>query len=170
MKIVRFISSALFALTRFLSLIYFATGIYGIVALASGSPSLVDIADERFVIYYPFTESPFLLGDYNQLYILEMFGVVLIYGLFFWLLSGVFSAFRQPKLFTIDGVRKLSRFYILNLVVPPLALLLMLIFSITEVPAQLIAVLHIIIGVFAFFMAAIFRQGLNLQNEQDYTI
>jgi hypothetical protein len=32
-----------------------------------------------------------------------------------------------------------------------------------------IGVLHLVIGVFAFFMAAIFKQGLLLQEEQDLT-
>jgi hypothetical protein len=94
----------------------------------------------------------------------------LLYGLFFWLLSDIFKTFRQPKLFTPSGVNRLKRFYVGNLTIPILMLLVLAV-SGDEV-ANLVSVtfLHMILGVFAFFMAAIFQQGLLLQEEQDLTL
>ena len=89
--------------------------------------------------------------------------------MFLWLLSGVFHAFKQVKLFTAKGVVQLSRFYITNLLVPFLFLLLFLLFRNEMSDLLRIILLHVIIGVFAYFMAAIFKQGLLLQEEQDLT-
>jgi hypothetical protein len=83
------------------------------------------------------------------------------------LLSGVFHAFKQDRLFTKNGLLQLSRFYMVNVIVPVVIMLLLLIFKQEVEDIVRITFLHLIIGVFAFFMAAIFKQGLVLQEEQD---
>jgi hypothetical protein len=54
-----------------------------------------------------------------------------------------------------------------NVIVPVVIMLLLLIFKQEVEDIVRITFLHLIIGVFAFFMAAIFKQGLVLQEEQD---
>lgn len=175
MKQVRIIASGLFYLTRTAALLFLMTGIYAFVILALSMYTSMDqlpirVSDGSFVIFYPFTEQPFLLGDYTVSYFLISTSTVLLYGFFLWLLSCVFKAFRQQKLFIPRSVSRLERFYLFNLGVPILFLVI-LAFSGQELrDAVLIVFLHLMIGVFAFFMAAIFRQGLLLQEEQDLTL
>ncbi len=122
-----------------------------------------------FTIFYPFTKTPFLLGDYNADYLVSNLSLLTFYTLFLWLLSDVFYAFTQPKIFTIRGVSQLSRFYITNLALPVLFLLLVILFGQALSDMLRISLLHIVIGVFAYFMACIFKQGVVLQEEQDLT-
>ncbi|WP_337044987.1 DUF2975 domain-containing protein [Emticicia sp. 17c] len=93
-----------------------------------------------------------------------------LYGLFFLLSSNVFKVFFQPKLFSQWGVRQLQLFYVANLCLPALTIMLASIFSLVDDIAIILIVLHFILGVFAYFLSAIFKQGLKLQNEQDLFI
>ena len=83
----------------------------------------------------------------------------------------MFSVFKQPKLFTKYGVNRLKWFYLANIFVPILTILLATIFA-KEKEEGLAwgAIIHFFLGVFAFFFAALFKQGLHLQNEQDLYI
>ena len=127
---------------------------------------------QRFAVCYPFTQTPFLNGDNNWGYIL--FGFLLhlfFYGLFFWIVSNVFKVFFQPKLFTENGVKQLKYFYLINMFIPPiLALMAKIVMGRIEEGLDIVAVIHFILGVFAYFLAAIFKQGLKLQKEQDLFI
>ncbi len=93
-----------------------------------------------------------------------------LYGLFFWLLGNIFNSFRASKLFTLRGVKRLQIFYILNFVVPLPFLIGHIIYSYEVNLLIALSLLHSVIGIFAYFMAVIFKQGLNLQNEQDLYI
>jgi purine-cytosine permease-like protein len=64
---------------------------------------------------------------------------------------------------------KLSRFYLTNLIVPAAFLVLLAFFGHEIIDILRITLLHLVIGVFAYFMAAIFKQGVHLQEEQDLT-
>ena len=57
----------------------------------------------------------------------------------------------------------------INLIVPFVFLALIAVFGEEMIDIVRIILLHLVIGVFAFFMAAIFKQGLVLQEEQDLT-
>jgi hypothetical protein len=120
-----------------------------------------------FQIFYPFTTTPFLLGDYTASYLVSNLSIIAFYSIFLWLLSGVFHAFKQPRLFTQKGVMQLSRFYVTNFIVPLIFLILLALFGEELADIFRITLLHLVIGIFAFFMAAIFKQGLILQEEQD---
>lgn len=179
MKTVRFVATILFYLTRILASLYLISFVYSAVVLFLSFQSdvtwnpIVMTADNGFEILYPFTDAPFLLGEYTKLFILEMLLGIGLYGVFLWLLSDVFLAFRQPKLFTSDSVKKLSRFYIVNLTIPGIVFLILSLFSdFSEERSDMVmlTVLHFIIGIFIFFMASIFKQGVELQNEQDLYI
>lgn len=174
MKSVRFIANILFYICRMFSVLFFIVTLYAFIVLTVSTFSAVswlpiEVANGGFKIFYPFTKITFLLGDYTASYIVTNFFTIAFYGLFLWLLSGVFHAFRQQKLFTRKGVKQLSRFYIANLTVPVLFLLLVIILNAEFTDIIRIIFLHLVIGVFAFFMAAIFKQGLLLQDEQDLT-
>ena len=93
-----------------------------------------------------------------------------LYGFFFWLVSNLFSVFSKPKLFTVLNLQQLKRFYLFNWLVPFPAIIISSFFVETESALWLLAVVHGILGVFAWMVAAIFKQGLQLQNEQDLFI
>ena len=177
MKTVRIIANILHYLTRFAAILYLATAAYALIVVlmslnGTSSWAAIKILDNgSFQIMYPFTDTPFLLGDYTGQYLTMMIFLFSFYGLFLWLLSGVFNAFRQQKIFTRKSVLRLSRFYITNLTIPLLSLIAAAFFYSESVnDFMMITFLHLVIGVFAFFMAAIFKQGLVLQEEQDLTL
>jgi hypothetical protein len=175
MKTVRLTAGILYFLTRTASILYFITAAYALVVILlsmnfSSAAVPIRIWDGRFEIFYPFTQTPFLLGEYNGSFLSISISVMILYGIFLWLLSGVFHAFKQQKLFTKKGVLQLSRFYIVNLTVPVLFLAILAGLGQDIRDGIMIGFLHLIIGVFAFFMATIFRQGLVLQEEQDLTL
>lgn len=176
MRSVRIVAAVLHYLTRVASLLFSCTAVYAFIVLllslytdVSGLP--IDVkSNGSFVIFLPFSKKPFLLGDYTHSYFLVSTSTIALYGMFLWLLSCVFKAFRQQRLFIPKSVSRLERFYLFNLSVPA-AFLLLLVFSGQEIrDAIVIVFLHLMIGVFAFFMAAIFKQGLSLQEEQDLTL
>lgn len=127
------------------------------------------VAQSEFTLFYPFTKKAFLLGDYTVSFLFTYLFIIAFYGFFLWLLSDVFRSFRQEKLFTQKGVLRLSRFYITNLLVPVLFLILVIFFQSEMSDLVRIMFLHLVIGVFAYFMATIFKQGWILQEEQDLT-
>ncbi len=173
MKTVRHAATILFYLSRIMAVIVFVITLYALtvilLSLKNLSPSLpIAITDDgTFRIFYPFTQTPFLLGDYTSSYLVSNLSIIAFYSLFLWLLSGVFHAFKQPRLFTQRGVMQLSRFYITNLIVPLIFLVLLAVFGEELLDIFTITLLHLVIGIFALFMAAIFKQGLILQEEQD---
>ena len=174
MILVRKISRLLFYPTRFAAWIIFIVLIYSILLLilSKVNPSWdlpVHISGNKFEIFFPFTSTKFLLGDYTAAYLATNLAAVTFYGCFIGLLSSIFKSFSKPKLFTASGVIQLTRFYISNLAFPFIFLALLIIYGEEIMNVAQVIVLHLIIGVFAFFMAAIFKQGLILQEEQDLT-
>ena len=174
MKPVRTIAVVLFFVTRTLAILYLLTGVYItiVLVLPNSSSGLFRVQENgSFEILLPFTNAPFLLGDNTPAFLTMMVSIVFFYGVFLWLLSGVFNTFRKQKLFTEPGVKSLSRFYLLNLIVPGVAVILVFMFY-NEMLGDILMLtfLHVIMGIFAWFMAAIFRQGLLLQEEQDLTL
>ncbi|MDB5231237.1 MAG: hypothetical protein JWN76_2042, partial [Chitinophagaceae bacterium] len=126
-------------------------------------------------IMYPFSEKPFLLGDNTVGYIATAISAFLLYAIFCWLLAMVFKTFLLKKLFTPENAAVLRRFYLFNFILPVLLLAINLLanksfarYSLSDF--IMIIFLHWVIGIFAFFMATIFKQGVRLQNEQDFTI
>lgn len=172
MQNVKTVSKILFYVTRFLAILYFSISAHSTIALITKWSLIIKDSGKYFAICYPFTEKPFLLGDNNFEYIIFNFLLPLsLYGLFFLLVSNVFKVFYQPKLFTHNGVKHLKRFYLANLILPSLTVLLASIFTNNvEDPAEFLIMIHFILGIFSYFLAAIFTQGLSLQNEQDLYI
>lgn len=135
--------------------------------------SPVSVSAGRFIINYPFSHQPFLTGPYTTGYILPTFLTVGFYGLFGLAFASVMRGFLAKKLFTESNTRKLSHFYRLNFIFPWLILLAALLLGAGWQDAGglvVIGLLHAVIGVFAYFMTVLFRQGFVLQEEQDYTL
>ena len=123
-----------------------------------------------FIINFPFTDKPFLLGDNTPHFLVMLVVTFAGYAIFAYLLKRVFGIFTQDKLFTEKAVSRLKQFYLFNLTVPGSILLINLLFTKDINDGLTLTVLHGIIGVFAWFLAVIFRQGLELQEEQDLTL
>lgn len=171
MKTTYIVSKILFYVTRFLAIVYFALALYSILTLITGWSLTFKDNGKYFQVCYPFTNHPLMLGDYNLPYIIfDFLSPLSLYGLFFLLISNVFKIFFQPKLFTQNGINHLRRFYLTNLILPSVVIFLASFFVSLDNEVSIFIVLHFMLGVFAYFLAAIFKQGLNLQNEQDLFI
>lgn len=171
MQKTKIISKVLYYISRIFAILYLGTVVYATISLLSGW-STKEYGDGNFIhILYPFTDRPFLNIDNNLHYILFSFLLPIgLYGLFFWLTGNVLKIFYQPKLFTVSGVRNLRIFYLANLILPILSLIISSVFvAIENIIIALVAV-HFVLGIFAYFLAAIFKQGLKLQNEQELFI
>ncbi len=171
MKLVKIVSRILFYLARVLSFLYFAAAAISVLAFTTKWGFEPREGGKYFTIYYPFTSKPFLNGDYTSTYIIFYFMLpLLFYGLFFLLLSNVFKVFFQPRLFTSYGVKQLRLFYLASFILPVIVLLILGLFAAVEAEVVALLLLHAVLGVFAYFLAAIFKQGVKLQNEQDLYI
>ena len=171
MKLTRIIATIGFYLSRFISIIYFATALHLLASIIFRLPTLKLLPSNVFIILYPFSAKTFLIGsDFSAGYIAEMVLIILFYGLFFLLLSNVFKTFRQKKLFTVQGIKNLKLFYITNLFVCPLLFLTLSFNSMEDYPYIAMGAAQVIMGIFALFISAIFEQGVNLQKDQDLFI
>lgn len=167
MKTVRFVARFLLALSRMLAVGYLISFLLSLVALTSGWSLNLVSENRRFEIYYPFTKVPYLLGEYNPGYMLMFLLLLGLYAIFFFLVGNVFKVFTRSKLFTTYGIRQLRNFYLGNLIMPICAGAVIAICYGFESPMVILVILHMILGVFTYFMAAIFEQGLVLQSEND---
>lgn len=174
MKSIKIVARILHDLSVVAVIFYLLTATYAaFVILFARNPDMGLFRPDRhngFIINYPFTDMPFLLGDNNPHYLVMMVVTFAGYGIFAYLLKRVFGIFTRDKLFTEKAVIRLKQFYSFNLIVPGSILLINLFFTTDISDGLTVTVLHGIIGVFAWFLAVIFRQGLALQEEQDLTL
>lgn len=169
MKKTKIISKVLFAVTRVLAWVYFITALYGTVGWLTEINTQTDKVKK--IIEYPITDLPFLILDNNLTYLVFAFLLpMLSYTLFFWLLSNVFKVFFQEKLFTQFNIIQLKWFYLTNIILPVLLVIFSSFFIEIEKGIFMIISLHLFLGIFIFIFSEIFKQGLNLQNEQDLYI
>ena len=172
MKPVRIIARLLYYVSLILCFFYSLAGIYVAFAVISKAPYAFRLIEEskKFVVSLPFGSRPYFIGDNYTGYMVQMVALLLLYGLFFWLLSQVFKTFTQKKLFTKTGITHLQRFYLANLIIPAVAYFVLMLVNEEAEDVFMLVILHAIIGVFAYFIATIFKQGVLLQNEQDLYI
>lgn len=169
MKKTKIISKVLFAITIGLAWIYLITALYALICWITETN--INFVDDKRIIEYPFTDVSFLILDNNLIYLVFNFMLpVLSYVLFFWLLSNVFKVFYQEKLFTVKNIINLKQFYLTNIVLPIVLVILSSFFIEVEKGIFVIVVLHLFLGIFIFIISEIFNQGLTLQNEQDLYI
>ncbi|MAU26448.1 MAG: hypothetical protein CMH48_04580 [Muricauda sp.] len=140
-----------------------------LLSLALGNYTLIE---NRFQISIPLFPELFIKGFYEQNIIVAITLVMFYFGVFFYVLSLIFKSFKSEKLFTEKVVKSLNRFAILNLVVFP-ALYIIIHFVVMKKSGYNDIhnlILSLILGVFILFIAAIFKRGLKVQNENDLTI
>lgn len=171
MKAVKTISSILYYVVKIIAFGYLIAAFFTLINCVFEAPFFEKLENNRFAINYPFTTKHFLLGsEFNTVYVAEMVLGIALYGVFFYVLSGVFNAFRQEKLFTYSGIKNLKRFYIFNLLDYPILAIVWSVISVEDFPFFAMVMAHLIMGLFILFMNAIFEQGVKLQNEQDLFI
>jgi hypothetical protein len=175
MKNVRIVARILHLLSKAIAIVYLLSALYSLFVFAANELfsgfSWIEVTQQgRFTIMYPFTKTPFLLGEYHFEFILMMLIAIAGYGVFGWLLGEVFKVFKQEKLFTENGVQALTVFYLANFIVPVTVLFISFFLEGYFRDLVVFTMLHAVIGVFAYFMASIFNQGVLLQNDQDLTI
>jgi len=166
MKKIRFIAFILYYLTGVLAALVLATAIYATMVVLIYTHTqhsyLIPMEVDRgyFTIFFPFTHARFLLGDYTTEYLTTSLVTVVLYGIFLLLLSNVFRSFTKPKLFTPKSIGRLSAFYIYNFAAPIACIIIVMSFGAQINDALMLSFLHFMIGVFAWFMAVIFKQGV----------
>ncbi|TDO20055.1 DUF2975 domain-containing protein [Pedobacter duraquae] len=170
MQTVRLISRLLFIITRAAAVGYLLSFLLSAAALSTGWSLNIIENGSRFQVCYPFTAEPYLLGENNRGYILGFLMLLGLYALFFYLVGNVFRVFTHEKLFTKEGIRHLKIFYLGNLVLPVLAVIIIAPFYPVYNEMKILVVLHALLGVFSYFISAIFTQGVKLQHEQDLII
>ena len=171
MRSVKIISSVLYYLFKFVAIGYLATAFYTLINCIFQAPFFEKLESNRFAVNFPFSSKHFLLGsEFTTEYVAEMVLGITLYGVFFFVLSGVFNAFKQEKLFTHFGIKNLKRFYIFNLFAYPISVIIWSVITVEDFPFLAMIIAHLIMGLFVFFMNAIFEQGVKLQNEQDLFI
>ncbi|TRZ43529.1 DUF2975 domain-containing protein [Robertkochia solimangrovi] len=165
----KILSKILFAISRSLGWIYLLIALYG--AFSWITDTNIQNDDARTIINYPLTAVSFLILENNWSYLFFAFLIPFFaYALFFWLLSNVFKVFYQDKLFTQPNIGHLKRFYLTNIILPIVLVMVSSFFIAIEKGIFIIVTLHLLLGVFIFIISEIFDQGLSLQNEQDLYI
>jgi Protein of unknown function (DUF2975) len=171
MKFSKSFSAVLSLISRFFSVMYLSSSLYAFIILAfETSAYRLKDGGKHFVINFPFSDAGFLAGDNYTRYKFEMVAAIGLYGVFLWMLANLFDTFRQAKLFTPKSVKRLTWFYIANFIIPPLFLILHIAVQDELSVLIIITFLHAVLGIFAYFMSVIFKQGLKLQSEQDLFI
>jgi len=171
MKSVKIIASFLDKIVKIVAIGYLVTAFYTLLNCVFKGPFFEILEHNRFAINFPFSQTHFLLGsEYTFEYVAEMVIGIGLYGFFFWVLSNVFKTFKQERLFTPKGLKYLKQFYIFNLILYPVFALIWAFVSKEDFPFFAMIIAHTIMGIFIYFMAAIFEQGVNLQGEQDLYI
>lgn len=171
MKFSKTFSAVLSYISRFFSVLYLGSSLYAfIILVAETSAFRLKDGGKHFVINFPFSDAGFLAGENYARYKFEMVAGIGLYGVFLWMLANLFDTFRQAKLFTQKSVKRLTWFYIANFTIPPLFLILHIIANDAISELIVLTFLHTVLGIFAYFMSIIFKQGLKLQSEQDLFI
>lgn len=132
-------------------------------------------SNNEISIGIPLTET-FIKGDLNQFtitfFILSIAIFLLYYGLFFYLLRSIFKVFSREKvIFTNKTISYIKNFGWLNTFLPPLGIIIAY-FITSKIDFEIIMQggLLMALGIFSFFIAAIFNEGIALQEENDLTI
>ena len=174
MKRIRGLATLLYYLGRLMAFVCLGIAAYAftiIMLSKTGMKGLpIELSNNYFTIFLPFSRIPFLLGDNTRVYLFTSISIVTLYGAFLWLLADVFKAFMQNKIFILKNVKRLTRFYLFNFGVPVAYIICLSLFGVETRDALIIAFLHLMLGVFIYFMSIIFQQGLVLQEEQDLTL
>lgn len=162
------LSTVLFYSTR---LIMFGYGIFLVLIIISlVSNNFVITETNELQIHIPFT-SAMIKGANDPLTFIAILCFIIFYASFFLVLSFIFKTFSAEKLFTQEAIKYLKWFTIINLIIPLAYVIIgFLINNTITLDDVTPALLHIGLGIFATFIATIFKQGFILQEENELTI
>ncbi|TWI85820.1 Protein of unknown function (DUF2975) [Lacibacter cauensis] len=157
--------------SRVLAIAYLLMAVYSSICLTTKCFVTPYGNGQYLHINYPFSQKPFLNVDNNASYIFFSFLLpIILYALFFLLTGNLFAVFSKTKLFTHYNLSELKKFYLFNWFIPFPAIIISSFFVEIINMIWLLAIIHCIFGIFTWMVAAIFKQGLRLQNEQDLFI
>lgn len=162
------LSTVLFYSTRCIIIGYGIFLLCIIISLLSGN---FVISDENMLkIHIPFSSSV-IKAVYTSTALIAIICFTTFYASFFLILSLIFKTFSAEKLFTEEAIKYLRWFTILNLILPIIYLIVPIIINNKITPDYIIpGLLHIGLGIFAAFIATIFKMGFTLQEENELTI
>ncbi|MDH7446109.1 DUF2975 domain-containing protein [Aquimarina sp. 2201CG14-23] len=164
----RSFSTVLFYATRFIIIGYGLFLLFIIISLISNNFIITET--NHLQIHIPFTNSV-IKGDYSVHTFIGILCFLVFYTSFFFLLSLIFKTFSAEKLFTEEAIKYLRWFTILNLILPvAYAVAGILINNRITLDDIVPGLLHIGLGIFAAFIATIFKLGFTLQEENELTI
>ncbi|AXT57025.1 DUF2975 domain-containing protein [Aquimarina sp. MMG015] len=162
------LSTVLFYSTRLIMMGYGAFLLFLIVSLVSNNFIITE--SDELQIYIPFTTS-MIKGGYNTITFIGVFCFLILYSAFFLVLSLIFKTFSAEKLFTEEAIKYLRWFTILNLILPIAYVIIGILISNKIVFNDITpGLLHLGLGIFAAFIATIFKLGFTLQEENELTI
>ncbi|MDY8135072.1 DUF2975 domain-containing protein [Aquimarina sp. 2201CG5-10] len=162
------LSTILFYSTRLITIGYGIFLILIIISLISNNFIITETNDIQIKI--PFTNSV-IKGDYSLKTLIGILCFLIFYASFFYTLSLIFKTFGAEKLFTEEAIKYLKRFTILNLILPVAYILIGAIINSSITPDDVVpGLLHIGLGIFSWFIAAIFTLGFTIQEENELTI
>ncbi|RZS99569.1 DUF2975 domain-containing protein [Aquimarina brevivitae] len=163
----RSLSTLLFYALRAITIGYIIFFILIVLAIVTKS---FEIVNNEFIIKIPFTDSV-IKGNYETKVFLAITIFLIFYTVFFYLASNIFKTFKSKVLFTKKASRYLLYFTFWNLLYAVTELVIIGILyqrmSITETPEWM---LHLILGIFSWFIASIFKEGTQIQQENELTI
>ncbi|MFD0799041.1 DUF2975 domain-containing protein [Maribacter chungangensis] len=114
----------------------------------------------------------FIEGDY-QFNVILTISLGLVFGaIFFYVLSNIFNGLKKDIIFNQFAIKSLAYFTILNLIVGPVLYILIHYVIMQKDNYRDIhnLILHIIFGIVALFLTYIFKQGAQVQQENELTI
>jgi len=162
------LSVYLFYISRIASI---AIGLLLLFILVSFLTGNFELTDNQFEIKIPFVET-YIKGFYELRIITTITLTLIFYILFFYFLSIIFKTFKAESLFTRTAIRQLNNFALFNIIGSPIAFILIHVLimkhtNFRDLPTYL---LHILLGIFVFFIVAVFKKGFKVQTENDLTI
>ncbi len=162
------VSTVLFFITRAIVICCFVFILF--LTFSFLSDDLITVSNGEFNIKLPLTDS-FIKGQYDSNVIISIFTSFIFYGFFFYVLSLVFKVFKQNPIFSNKAISYLSLFTSVN-ILACLVLIGINFFVLNEVllESMVYGMMHIILAIFVAFITAIFKQGFQLQQENDLTI
>ena len=149
-----------------------AISVFILFILISFSIGNFHLVDNQFQISIPFFPETFVKGFYESNIILTITLTMIYLIIFFTMLSNILKTFKAEKLFTTSAIKQLNYFALLNLLMGPLLYLVIHFFIMKKNSFENIynLFLSFILGFFVLFLAALFKKGFIVQNENDLTI
>jgi hypothetical protein len=165
----RSLSHYLFYVSRFAAIGSLLLLLFILTSLVTENYTLVN---GQFQIPLPLFPNTFIKGFLEFNIITTIALTLLFFTVFFYLLSKILKTFKAPKLFSSKAIKQLNYFAFLNLVVSPALYLAIHFFIMDKSNFNDVfnLLLSLLLGIFVLFVRAVFKEGHNVQIENDLTI